>query len=291
MRLITFYLLSSILLFACQNANQSNLINKAQSVLAANPSQDNAESLITAIINEYEKVDDKPSKLKLLNEALDVAKEYNLKGQISSLQLGIVTEEPLSEEAGDILYNMAASLKEKGKLDISDIMFMGIANDFPALSEMAKEQIQDPSINPDTLISNLGESIFPKDNPSEMNKVAAHKYIDICEAYALANPSSEKSVDYLFKGVQMSRSLNSFKKSMSLCDMIIKKYPNDKKAASALFVKGFIMENNYKQTEEAKKLYLHFLEKYPNDELADDVETLLNNLGKSDEELFNSIRK
>ena len=56
-------------------------------------------------------------------------------------------------------------------------------------------------------------------------------------------------------------------------------------------LKGFALDSEFKQKEEAKKIYEQFLTEFPNDSLAKDVRFLLKNIGKSDEELLKEIEK
>jgi TolA-binding protein len=76
---------------------------------------------------------------------------------------------------------------------------------------------------------------------------------------------------------------------MSLYDWIIQYYPKSDKTASVLFLKGFILDSELSRKEEAKKVYNNFLEKYPGDSLANDVKFLLDNLGKSDQEIIKGL--
>ena len=52
---------------------------------------------------------------------------------------------------------------------------------------------------------------------------------------------------------------------------------------------AFTLDNDLQRHEEAKELYESFLEKYPDDDFADDTQFLLQNLGKTDEEIIQSF--
>ena len=51
-------------------------------------------------------------------------------------------------------------------------------------------------------------------------------------------------------------------------------------------MKAFTYDNEMGEKEKAKALYTEFLEKYPNDDFADDTKFLLENLFKSNEEII-----
>ena len=56
-----------------------------------------------------------------------------------------------------------------------------------------------------------------------------------------------------------------------------------------MFLKGFIIENNIKDDSLALKVYQDFRAKYPEHNLADDAQFLIENIGKSDEEILQMI--
>jgi len=75
--------------------------------------------------------------------------------------------------------------------------------------------------------------------------------------------------------------------------IILEKYPNGTTTAKATFMLGFINANNLGNLEEAKKYYTLFVEKYPDNDLADDAQYELNNLGKdiNDLPMFKDMKK
>ncbi|MEJ2544852.1 MAG: tetratricopeptide repeat protein, partial [Calditrichaceae bacterium] len=71
-----------------------------------------------------------------------------------------------------------------------------------------------------------------------------------------------------------------FQKSIENFKNIVDNYPKGQRASEALFMLGYINANHTKVLKEAEKYYKLFIEKYPNDELTDDAEYELKNLGK-----------
>lgn len=78
----------------------------------------------------------------------------------------------------------------------------------------------------------------------------------------------------------------SLKKSVSLYKQIFNEYPNSEKAESSLFMASFILANDIRDYESAKKSYELYLEKYPNGNLAKDAKIELQNLGKTPEQVL-----
>ncbi|MEN0006956.1 MAG: tetratricopeptide repeat protein, partial [Bacteroidota bacterium] len=77
----------------------------------------------------------------------------------------------------------------------------------------------------------------------------------------------------------------------AIYDQIYENYPDYEKAPQSLFLKAFTQDNDLKRPDEARKLYEEFLERYPEDDFADDTQFLLENLGKDDEEIIKSFQE
>ncbi len=95
----------------------------------------------------------------------------------------------------------------------------------------------------------------------------------------------------LFQAGDMAMNLNMPKEAVVLFDRIMENYPDFDKAPQCLFLKGYIYENNLGNLNVAKKIYEEFLEKYPDDEFADDAEVSIKNLGKTPEELIKEFEE
>ena len=81
-------------------------------------------------------------------------------------------------------------------------------------------------------------------------------------------------------------------KSVALYRKVAEKMPNNPKAPMALFMTGFIYENDLGDLNRAKDAYESFLKKYPQDpDFADDAQMALQLLGKSPEEIIKSASK
>jgi outer membrane protein assembly factor BamD (BamD/ComL family) len=105
------------------------------------------------------------------------------------------------------------------------------------------------------------------------------------QVVALA-PKDTSAAKYLLKAAEAARTNFKFENALNIYDRIFREYASDDNAALALFMKGFILENDLNSPDSAKVIYLNFVQKYPNHELADDAQFLINNLGKSDEEII-----
>ena len=104
--------------------------------------------------------------------------------------------------------------------------------------------------------------------------------------YADAFPEDSLSAGYLSRAGETARALQQFDKVLEISEKIQQNFPNSREAAGAMFMKAFTLDNDLKRFDEAKLAYEAFLKKYPNDEFADDAQFLLNNLGKTPEEII-----
>jgi tetratricopeptide (TPR) repeat protein len=183
--------------------------------------------------------------------------------------------------------------EKKGASDVSKVVKMLYLSKYPNdkdVLEKYSKDIEGIGTDFDKYLTSVGESIFASlESTGKLNVKAAKDYVNNCEAYALINPKDKGTPEYIFKAAEVAHTIKSYNKTFELYDWIIEKYPNYSKSATALFLKGYIFDNELKKYDEATKLYNEFLEKYPNSDLVDDVQTLKEFMGKSDEEILKLI--
>ncbi len=110
--------------------------------------------------------------------------------------------------------------------------------------------------------------------------------IETYENFANNFPGDSLAPDYLFKAGDVAMNTNRSNKAIMLYDRIINEFTDYGKIPEALFLKGYVYENNLGRLDKAKAIYEEFLQKYPDNEFADDAEVSLKYLGKSPEELI-----
>lgn len=139
-----------------------------------------------------------------------------------------------------------------------------------------------------TTIKSIETEIKGSQQPSNEKLI---EYENALMLYADAFPADSLSAKYLTKAGETARVLQQFDKVLEISSKIEKTYPNSKEAAAAMFMKAFTLDNDLKRYDKAKQAYEAFIAKYPNDEFADDAQFLLNNLGKSAEEIVKEFEK
>lgn len=95
----------------------------------------------------------------------------------------------------------------------------------------------------------------------------------------------------LYKAAEIYQALGDFKGAALVFERIYTDYPSFSKAGEALFMLGFTYDENLRDTARARQTYEKFLAEYPNNTFADDTQMLLNNLGKSDEEMLRMLEQ
>lgn len=125
-------------------------------------------------------------------------------------------------------------------------------------------------------------------NDSSMvpDPVKAKEIIGLYIKYADTYPEDTVSASYLFKAGDISSKVNETHQAIQLFGRMVQKYPNHNNSPYALFLQGFIYENQIGDPLKAKPYYESFLKSYPDHQIAGDVRFSLNNLGKSPEELI-----
>lgn len=124
-----------------------------------------------------------------------------------------------------------------------------------------------------------------------INQQYADEFIRLAEQYGNLLPNDKQTPAWLFQAGEMAGALHRYEQTLALYERINKDFPNYEKASQVLFMRAFTLDSELNRLEEAKVLYEEFLQKYPKDDFADDAQFLLNNLGKSEEELIRAFQQ
>lgn len=144
------------------------------------------------------------------------------------------------------------------------------------------QQLSEIKALEDSLFSDATKMIDQK-----MAKELIDKYVQFADAY----PEDADTPETLFKAGDMAMNLNMPQRAITIFDRIMNDYPDFDKTPQCLFLKGYIYENDFQDLDTARKIYEEFLQKYPDDEFADDAEISIQNLGKTPEELIREFEE
>lgn len=131
------------------------------------------------------------------------------------------------------------------------------------------------------------------DENGALNAASADKLIEAYKNYAEKYPNDAMSPDFLFKAIDISVEYNALnpQKTIEISNMLIENYPDFNMTPMTMFIKGFIYENQMQDYEKALETYHQFLERYPDNPMATDVQTTIKNIGIPLEELIKTFEQ
>jgi len=197
-----------------------------------------------------------------------------------------VIDYPRSKEApyhaalmADLLY------KKLNRKEAATAIVIGLNDEkvIPSNMQDLKELLPKPYVPLDSMISVTGNAI-QSDTSSDGRFV--YRYVDYCEAYAFSRPKQPNSPDLLMKAAEISKILRTYDKTFQLFDWVTRAYPDTKQGEQALFLKGFMLDNDLKMYKEAGDAYDEYIKKYPNGKYIKDVKAQKDNLGKFPDQII-----
>ena len=140
-------------------------------------------------------------------------------------------------------------------------------------------------------INELESKVFAKDAVLSSENVI--QLVDAYLLFAKQNPNDQQTPEFLFKALDVAVGVNAEgpQKAIDIADVLIEKYPDFEMTPMALFIKGFVYENMIGDLQNAEMTYRHFIEKYPNSPIVEDVKATLENLGLTPEELIRKFEE
>lgn len=218
-------------------------------------------------------------------------------------ELSVETDVSLKSSKAESLINAYLEYADNNPSDTLSPEFLQKAAELalqytsPARAANLYKRIQlkhpDYAITADELSSRINEienELFSQQSAG-IDRLKAFYLTNNYIAYSYLFEDDNHTPGYLFKAADISMNLFESGKSIDLYNRILNEYPDFEKAPQCLFLKAFVYENNMNDIEKARKYYEEFLEKYPDDDFADDAEMSLKNLGKTPEELIKEFEK
>jgi tetratricopeptide (TPR) repeat protein len=119
----------------------------------------------------------------------------------------------------------------------------------------------------------------------------ASALVDLYIKYATAHAENAQVPEFLFRAADLSMNTGNSQRAIDLYSRIHKDYPDFDKRPESLFLTAFIYENQLNNLPKAEQAYKQFIELYPEHDLADDAEILLEHLGKPADELVREFER
>jgi tetratricopeptide (TPR) repeat protein len=281
-------------LFSCKNIDKK--ITPEILDIEKKISEGNQKQLVDQLNQKYmELLRDSSLTDKDKMKITDRAYNFFKKEHFTSISSNYLYEFLKNYESGDRkekIKEFIEMLDKDGNKDISILMKRLYKTSYPDdktyIAGFDKSSSAD--IDFDLYLKSVAEKMYNNmESSGSLDLLQARNYINSCEIYAMINPENLNSAKYLFMGAQVAQNIKMFEKSVELFDWILIKYPDFKKAESVLFIKGFVLDNELKRTDQARQVYNEFLKKYPKSDYADDVKTSLEYLGMSNDDIIKSI--
>ncbi len=292
-------ILSLLLLFAlavgCQKSisPEEKAVDAAQLAFKEDPSENKAKEVIQAMSSYVNTFGYKDS----------TSANYVLKAaRISSKQLKpldarqwyrtYLIHYPDRPGKADLMAEYITVSEKLNQQALNDVLYNSFAANFSSdpRAETYKTKVVNKDISADSLVRYIGLNMF-NDSTFRLDQASARLYVELCQDLVMANPGLNNPEKYIYHAAETAGTLRDVHKAIDLYDWIIEQYPTSKWAATSLFLKGFTLDRDLQQFDEAKIYYEAFLEQYPNSEFAESAQFLLDNLGQSEEELIKMLNK
>ncbi len=139
-------------------------------------------------------------------------------------------------------------------------------------------------------IRNLKKDLKNEDGTIK-NKSQAVEYIQTIKTLANRFPTDADVPRLLSTAAETCRGIGANNEALALYGQVFETYPEHPLAPPALFIQGFILENEIQNKSLARRNYERFLSLYPNHEFAATVKLNLQQLDMSPEELIKTFQK
>ncbi len=294
MRFLSFIFLLLVAI-SCQKtvSPEQQAIDHAQAAYDAAPSRTSADTLIMALeafvdVNGYA---DSTSARYLL-KAARLSGEYRHPMQTRELYRSYLVAYASRPDQADILAEYITITEKLRLTDLNDVLYKSFIKRFPEDKRVAdfQSKILMPEMAVDSFVRYTGRTMF-NDSTFRLDIPKAKVYVEIAQDLVMTDPGIPRADEYLHHAAETCRTLRDVNKAIDLYDWIIDYYPNGERAATALFLKAFTLDNDLKLYEEAGEQYKYFLELYPENEFTESAQFLLDNLGRSEEELNKLLKE
>lgn len=129
------------------------------------------------------------------------------------------------------------------------------------------------------------------DSLMELDVTIADSTILLYTRFANEYSDDSTAAEYLFRAAEICKALNKGKQALSYYKRVEDNYPKFIKMPICIFMQGFVYENMLMDYDNAKYNYQRFIDKYPKHPLVKDTKILIENLGKSPDEIIKSFQE
>lgn len=124
-----------------------------------------------------------------------------------------------------------------------------------------------------------------------LDEKASRDFVSVATKLANKFPEDTLAALPFYRAAEVVRALNEPKRAAAIYEQIHTNYPNWSKAPESLFMLAFTYDEDLGNLEAAKATYQKFLKMYPTNVFAEATPMLIENLGKSDEEILRQLEE
>lgn len=284
-----------VFIWGCDQTNDTALsekIARLEKTVDASSGQKQTNELLDAYSEFVNNSDESASsRRKMLKKAYEFAKNAGNNDRIIEFASRSLLDFPKDKGREEKVLDLISIHEKAGKSVVANVLKHAFLENYPnsTKTDSLKNTVEDPQMSTDSIMVDLAKKIKLNPGTTGINTLMATIYVDACKAYATVLPERENAPELLFNAAQLTTTMRQFDKTIGLYDWIVDKYPDTDDAPVALATKGFILDNDLKDMDKAKEIYRQFIEKYPDHNLTGQIQFLLENLGKSNEELLKQL--
>lgn len=127
------------------------------------------------------------------------------------------------------------------------------------------------------------------DTSGALNVVESGNFVLLAEQLADKYPNDTLAALPLYRAAEVVRAMNDPKKAAAIYERIHNDYNSFSKAPESLFMLAFTYDEDLNNFDLAKVTYEKFMKLYPDNVFAKSTPMLLENLGKTDEEILQQL--
>jgi TolA-binding protein len=136
------------------------------------------------------------------------------------------------------------------------------------------------------------KEFFQSVNKGQMDYAKGREIIDLYKDYIITFPK-DTIVPYMYYkgGLMYLQYLADINESIACFEKLKEEYPKFKQTPVAVFTLAYIYSDRKKNGDKAKEYYKFMIDNYPNDSLTLQAKVLYDNIGKTDEDLWNYVQQ
>ncbi len=293
MKKIAFFILAITIFFGCGQNADTNTIAQLEEKLESSKDPKDAEALLEAYNVHIENNPEDINNARYLYRSASTMFRMNRFNTATEHLKRALTDYYASDnsaKAADLLAEIYD--KHLDNKAAAATVRTALVEAFPNYDglDKVKEKTAADTLTFDKRMQQMMQDMF-NTSSGRVDYKKASNFVLNCELQAMVNPKNAGNPNWLHRAAEAARSIKNYNKAIELYQKIYTAYPESDRAPQAYFLHGFTLDNDLKQIEDARVQYEAFLKKYPDNDFADDAQFLLDNLGKSEEELINSFQK